>query len=65
MNSCVDRVANVLVNIESEGPYAPERLLLEAIKITREKIANIRRGVEMLLDESGAAETGDVEMVNT
>jgi DNA-directed RNA polymerase I and III subunit RPAC1 len=53
----------VLVNIESEGPYAPERLLLEAIKIAREKIANIRRGVEMLLDEGGAAESEDVEMV--
>jgi DNA-directed RNA polymerase I and III subunit RPAC1 len=55
----------VLVSIESEGPYAPERLLPEAIKVMREKIANIKKAAEALLNTSdGVEESGeDVEMV--
>jgi DNA-directed RNA polymerase I and III subunit RPAC1 len=30
-----------LVCVESEGPYAPERILPEAIKVMREKLAFI------------------------
>jgi DNA-directed RNA polymerase I and III subunit RPAC1 len=41
------------VNVESEGPYAPDRLLMEAIKVMREKISAIRLAAESLLDESG------------
>jgi DNA-directed RNA polymerase I and III subunit RPAC1 len=52
----------LLVHIESEGPYAPERLFLEAIKVMREKIANIRQAAVTLLDD-GESRTGeDVEM---
>ncbi|KAG6900651.1 hypothetical protein C0993_006755 [Termitomyces sp. T159_Od127] len=39
----------LLVNIESEGPYAPERLLLEAINIMREKISVLRKAADALL----------------
>jgi hypothetical protein len=53
------------VNIESEGPYAPERLLPEAIKVMREKIARIKKAAEALLDGGEAAAVGeDVEMAD-
>ncbi|KAG6916072.1 hypothetical protein DXG01_008546 [Tephrocybe rancida] len=42
-----------LFNIESEGPYAPERLLPEAIHIMREKIAVLRKAAEALLRDPG------------
>ena len=45
------------VNIESEGFYPPDRLLLEAIKVMRTKISTIRNAVRALLDHSE-----DVEM---
>ncbi|KIJ28156.1 hypothetical protein M422DRAFT_61939 [Sphaerobolus stellatus SS14] len=45
-----------LFNIESEGPYAPERLLVEAIAVMREKIAAVRNAAAAL--ENGE----DVEM---
>ncbi|KAH0586446.1 hypothetical protein H2248_007680 [Termitomyces sp. 'cryptogamus'] len=38
-----------LFNIESEGPYSPERLLLEAIQIMREKISVLRKAADALL----------------
>lgn len=43
------------VNVESEGPYEPERLLPEAIKVMRGKIAAIRKAAEELLvvDDDG------------
>ncbi|KAF7315311.1 RPOLD domain-containing protein [Mycena indigotica] len=39
-----------LFNIESESAYPPQRLLLEAISVMRDKIANIKRAAEALLD---------------
>ncbi|KAG6843807.1 hypothetical protein H0H87_000232 [Tephrocybe sp. NHM501043] len=48
-----------LFNIESEGPYAPERLLPEAILIMRAKISVLRKAAEALL--RGDAD-GDVQM---
>ncbi|KDR69741.1 hypothetical protein GALMADRAFT_77215 [Galerina marginata CBS 339.88] len=41
-----------LFNVESEGPYAPERLLPEAIKVMREKLAIIRQAAEALREKS-------------
>ena len=38
--------------MESEGPYAPEELLPEAIKVMRGKIASIRVAAEALLADS-------------
>ena len=37
------------VNVESEGPYAPERLLPEAIKVMRDKISSIKQAALALL----------------
>ena len=42
------------VKIESESFYPPERLLPEAIKVMRGKIATIRRAAEALLADSDA-----------
>ena len=47
------------VKIESESFYPPERLLPEAIKVMRGKIATIRRAAEALLADSDAL-GGDV-----
>lgn len=54
----------LLVNVESEGPYTPESLLPESIKILRQKIATIRSAAEQLLVEieGEPAVQGDVEM---
>ena len=38
-----------IFNVESEGPYKPERLLPEAVKVLRAKIAAIRQAAEALL----------------
>ena len=38
-----------IFNVESEGPYAPERLLPEAVKVMRDKIAAIRKAAEALI----------------
>lgn len=57
--------------MESEGPYAPERMLPEAIKVMRDKISSIRQAAEALLadkDDLGGippaklGADGDVEM---
>ena len=52
------------VSVESEGPYAPEKLLPESIKILREKIATIKSAAEQLLVEieGDPVVPGDVEM---
>ncbi|EPQ55395.1 hypothetical protein GLOTRDRAFT_138953 [Gloeophyllum trabeum ATCC 11539] len=50
-----------LFNIESEGPYAPERLFPESIRVMREKIATIRKAAQALLSES-LGTNGDVDM---
>ncbi|KAF8911698.1 DNA-directed RNA polymerase, partial [Gymnopilus junonius] len=49
-----------LFNVESEGPYAPERMLPEAIKVMREKLAVIRQAAEALQDKSPG---GDADVV--
>ncbi|KAG6336333.1 hypothetical protein ID866_2758 [Astraeus odoratus] len=49
-----------LFNIESEGFYPPQRLLLEAIAVMRTKISTIKKAAQALLDDSGTTE--DVEM---
>ncbi|TFK64840.1 RBP11-like subunits of RNA polymerase [Pluteus cervinus] len=49
-----------LFNVESESAYAPERLLPEAIKVMREKLASIKRAAEMLAVPS-ASELIEVE----
>ncbi|KZT74671.1 hypothetical protein DAEQUDRAFT_719854 [Daedalea quercina L-15889] len=56
-----------IFTVESEGPYAPQDLFPESIRVMREKIANIRHAAEALLaDVDGApgavAADGDVEM---
>ncbi|TFK33811.1 DNA-directed RNA polymerase [Crucibulum laeve] len=55
-----------LFNVESEGPYAPERLLTESVKVMREKIAVMRRAAEALQEQFGGAGAadGDVEMAD-
>lgn len=55
-----------IFNVESEGPYAPGRLLLEAVKVMREKIASIRSAAQALLadadgDVPGEAKGKDVD----
>ncbi|KAJ7221665.1 DNA-directed RNA polymerase [Mycena pura] len=61
-NSAALPHANALsVNVESESAYPPQRLPLEAISIMREKIANIRRAAEALLDQPA---DGDVSMAD-
>lgn len=52
-----------LFSVESEGPYAPERLLPEAIKVMREKLAVMKKAVEAILDHDDIA-PGDVEMAD-
>lgn len=47
------------VNVESEGPYVPERLLPEAISVLRTKIATLRQAAELLLN---GGEASDAEM---
>ncbi|KAF6746738.1 DNA-directed RNA polymerase [Ephemerocybe angulata] len=51
-----------LFNVESEGPYEPERLLPEAIKVMREKLATIKHAAEGLLEQAGG--DGDVSMAD-
>ena len=67
--SCYSEHSYILVNVESEGPYPPERLFLESVKVMRDKIANIRRAAEVLLsggaDESTSKGVEDVEMSGT
>ncbi|KAI1784392.1 insert subdomain of RNA polymerase alpha subunit [Ganoderma leucocontextum] len=61
-----------IFSVESEGPYTPESLLPEAIKVMRGKIASIRAAAEALLADSedlgsgavvsGPDADGDIEM---
>ncbi len=50
----------MIVNVESEGPYAPERIFLESISVMRDKIARIRKAA-LALGEGRDVE-GDVVM---
>ncbi|GJJ13030.1 hypothetical protein Clacol_007279 [Clathrus columnatus] len=56
-----------IFNIESEGPYAPERLLIEAIGVMREKIATLRKSTNALSIEMDTIVNldADVEMGGT
>jgi len=47
--------------VESEGPYSPERILLESINVMREKIARIRKAARALRE--GKDDEGDIAMV--
>ncbi|KAF8715626.1 hypothetical protein AX14_012555 [Amanita brunnescens Koide BX004] len=49
-----------LFNVESEGPYAPERIFLESIGIMRDKVARIRKAVVELGE--GRDSEGDIVM---
>ncbi|TDL13160.1 hypothetical protein BD410DRAFT_797694 [Rickenella mellea] len=40
------------VNVESEGPYTPERIFPTSIRIMREKIAVLRKAAQALLADS-------------
>ncbi|KAF8629015.1 hypothetical protein AX17_005871 [Amanita inopinata Kibby_2008] len=58
-----------LFNVESEGPYAPERIPVEAIAVMRDKIARIKKAVLGLQDgnadgDEGGDGDGDVPMVD-
>jgi len=53
----------LIVNVESEGPYEPERLLPEAIKVMREKLAIIKQAAEALRDKSTSLDS-DVVMAD-
>ncbi|KAJ7056564.1 DNA-directed RNA polymerase [Mycena amicta] len=48
-----------LFNVESESAYPPQRLLLEAIAVMREKISSIKSAAEALLDQPT---DGDITM---
>lgn len=52
----------LIVNVESEGPYAPERLLIEATSIMREKIAAVRKSANALVAQMDLDVNIDVEM---
>ncbi|KIM36901.1 hypothetical protein M413DRAFT_448827 [Hebeloma cylindrosporum] len=52
-----------LFNVESEGPYEPERILPEAIKVMREKLAIIKQAAEALRDKSTSLDS-DVVMAD-
>jgi len=51
-----------LFHVESEGPYEPERLLPEAIKVMREKLAIIKQAAEALRDKSTTVDSDAVMM---
>lgn len=43
------------VSIESEGPYTPERMLPEAVKVMRQKITAIRKAAQGLMADKSDA----------
>lgn len=52
-----------IFNIESEGPYKPQRLPLEAVRVMREKISVLKRAAEALRipgDPDGDIQMADV-----
>ena len=53
----------LVVCVESEGPYAPERLLPEAIKVMREKLAIISEAA-VALREKYASVDNDISMAD-
>jgi len=53
----------LIVNVESEGPYEPERLLPEAIKVMWEKLVIIKQAAEALRNKSTSLDS-DVVMAD-
>ena len=51
------------VSVESEGPYEPQRLPLEAIRVMREKISALKVAAEALRAQGDP--DGDVQMADT
>lgn len=51
------------VSVESEGPYEPQRLPLEAIRVMREKISLLKVAAEGLRAQGDP--DGDVQMADT
>lgn len=51
------------VSVESEGPYEPQRLPLEAIRVMREKISVLKAAAEALRAQGDP--DGDVQMADT
>jgi len=58
-----DAPACYVVNVESEGPYEPQRLPLEAIRVMREKISALKSAAEALGAQGDR--DGDIEMADT
>ncbi|KAF4620351.1 hypothetical protein D9613_001203 [Agrocybe pediades] len=54
-----------LFNVESESAYPPERLLPEAIRVMRDKLAVIREAAEALREKTSSAADGDVPMADS
>jgi len=52
-----------IFNVESEGPYEPQRLPLEAIRVMREKISALKAAAEALRAQGDAE--GDIQMADT
>jgi len=53
----------LLVNVESEGPYEPQRLPLEAIRVMREKLSALKTAAEALRAQGDPG--GDIQMADT
>jgi len=51
------------VNIESEGPYEPQRLPLEAIRVMRGKISALKAAAESLRAQGDP--DGGIQMADT
>ena len=60
-------------SVESEGPYAPQELFLEAIAVMREKISVLKvaaesfvvQGIEKPASQPAVAVDGDIEMTTS
>jgi len=52
-----------IFNVESEGPYEPQRLPLEAIRVMREKISALKAAAEALRAQGDAE--GDIQKADT
>ncbi|KAI0248389.1 DNA-directed RNA polymerase [Lactifluus subvellereus] len=51
-----------IFNVESEGPYEPQRLPLEAIRVMREKISTLKSAAEALRAQRDS--DGDIQMAD-
>jgi DNA-directed RNA polymerases I and III subunit RPAC1 len=52
-----------LVNVESEGPYEPQRLPLEAIRVMRGKISALKAAAEALCTQGDL--DGGIQVADT